>query len=278
MPWHTGGLLIRPKRGFVVASVFAIDNATNDPTYFPPDLNTAIPRWIPVAGHLDGAYGSQFRTDLYAYNPSSKTRTLQLTAHPWDTFAPAESRYITMQPNESRVFHDVYFTEFRKTGLARLSFSSSDPADSVRVTSRTYTIDTNGGTFGCLTPPLNGFQMAARGESLEILGITGGAGVRTNLGIVEMTAFRANNQAPASARIEIIDPSGRTIDDFTVSVAIAGGLQINDLFRARGHGDGPAAALLRVSPIRGQITAYATVTDNATNDSIYLAPYLAAQQ
>jgi len=270
-----GGLLIRPKRGFVVASVFAIDNTTNDPTYFPPDLNAAVTRSIPVIGHLDGAYGSQFRTDLYVYNPTAQDRSVLLQIFPWNTSEFSESRYVNLKAYEARVMPDVYGTFFNRSGLARLQYTSSTVSN-VRVTSRTYTLTADGGTFGCLTPPINGFQMAAAGETLEIIGATTDPQFRTNLGIVELN--RSANVPPASARVEVIDERGSRIDDFTVTLPFGAGRQINDLFRTRGAGSTPGAVLIRVTPQRGHITAYATVTDNTTNDSIYLAPYLKAQE
>jgi hypothetical protein len=57
-----GALIVQPTRGTAIGSVIAIDNRTNDPTYFPPDLTTSwFARTIPAVGHLDGANGSKFR-------------------------------------------------------------------------------------------------------------------------------------------------------------------------------------------------------------------------
>lgn len=275
----TGGLIIQPKRGFLVASVFAIDNLTNDPTWFPADLPALTTRWIPIIGHVNGVNRSEFRTDLHMYNPTPEWRYVYLVAHPWDPTIGAKQVTILMAPHESRVVRDAYLTMFERTGVARLRYYSSNPVAGIRVTSRTYTIDANGGTYGNLTPPLNGFQMASSGDALEILGITGGAGHRTNLGIVEMHMWpAAAGEGPGSAKVEIIDNRGRVIDQFEVTVPIAGGLQINDLFRSRGLAEGPETALIRVSPIRGQFATFATVTDNTTNDSIYLASYLKSQE
>ena len=275
----TGGLIIQPKRGFLVASVFAIDNTTNDPTWFPPDLPALYTRWIPIIGHLDGANGSQFRTDLHLFNAANEIRYVYLVAHPWNAKTPAKQVTILMQPNESRVIRDAYFTAFGFTGAGRLRYYSSNPTAGIRVTSRTYTVDARGGTYGNLTPPLNGFQMASSGDALEILGVTGGSGQRTNLGIVEMHMWpAAEGEAPGSAKVEIVDNRGRVLDAFSVTVPIAGGIQINDLFRTRGLGNGPETALIRVSPERGQFATFATVTDNTTNDSIYLSSYLKSQE
>jgi len=275
LPSDNGGLLVTPRNGWVIASVFAVDNRTNDPTFFPPDIPASVARTIPVIGHVDGVNDSKFRTDLYLFNPSTQTQYVTLTIRPWNTTEQAASVPMTLLPNEARVINDVYFKLFGRTGIAKLTFQSG-LNDGVRVTSRTYNIDDQGGTFGFLTPPMNAFQSAASGEALEILGVTGGRDFRTNLGLVELSGGFFTN--PASARIDIIDNTGKTIDSFTTNIAWGGGFQINDIFRSRNLGDGPPAALIRISPITGQIGAYATVTDNGTNDGIYLAPNLAARQ
>lgn len=276
-PYETGALRVAPKRGNAIAAVFAIDNLTNDSTYFPPDLPSSFTaRMIPAIGHLEGANGSRFRSDLYLYNPSDAPRMVSLDVKPWDTNEPPAFLSLTMLPNEARVIRDVLLTAFGKTGIARLRFtSSSGGSQGVRVTSRTYNVDSNGGTFGFLMPPLNNFQIGGSGDTLEILGAVADPAYRTNIGLVEMTQF-ANNQS-ATARIQILDSSSAIIDSFSVSLPMAGGTQLNDVFRARGlNVKGPV--LIRVTPTNGTIGAYATTTDNITNDSSYLAANLAAKE
>jgi hypothetical protein len=275
-PSDTGALIVKPQRGETIASVIAIDNRTNDATYFPPDLPSPVVRTIPAIGHLDGANNSKFRSDLYLYNPATQARQVTLQAKMWDTNEQPLTLNLTLLPNEARVIRDALFTAFGRTGIARLRYQSQGDPVGVRVTSRTYTIGEDGGTYGFLMPPLNNFQSAGTGDTLEILGVVGGAGYRTNIGIIELTGFPGG--PTANVRVEIIDNGGKTIDSFTVNVASAGGIQLNDVFRARGLGDGPTAALIRITPISGMVGAYATLTDNGTNDSSYLAANLAAKQ
>jgi hypothetical protein len=271
-----GGLQIEPSRGTIIATVVTMDNRTNDPTFFPPDLPAPVVRTIPVLGHLDGANNSKFRSDLYLLNPSATiSRTVTLEAKPWDS-STAVRRSFTLLPNEARVIRDVLPTLFGLTGVARLRFNSSDGMgfDGVRATSRTYNVDENGGTYGCLVPPLNAFQSAGPGEELEILGILGGSGFRTNLGLVELSP--SANGTTAEARIRIVDESGKELDQFSITLPTAGGTQINDIFNARSIGH-PEAAIVYVEVTKGLIGAYATLTDNVTNDSTYLGANLSAQ-
>jgi hypothetical protein len=121
-------------------------------------------------------------------------------------------------------------------------------------------------------PALNNFQVAGPSDTLEILGVVGGERFRTNIGLVELTGVP--NGTTAAAKVEIIDDKGVTLDTLTVTAPVAGGMQLNDIFHARGLGDGPTAALIRVTPLIGTFAAYATTIDNGTNDPVYLAANL----
>ncbi|HYH10127.1 MAG TPA: hypothetical protein VEK11_23975 [Thermoanaerobaculia bacterium] len=269
-----GGLVVQPTRGLGIPTVVAIDNRTNDPTYFPPDIPATIPRTIPVIGHLDGVNDSRFRSDLYLFNPTMQTRTVVLEATHWTTRQSRQTQF-TLLPREARVIADALPTLFQMDGLARLRFVSNETGEGVRATSRTYTIEANGATYGSLIPPLNNFQIGTPGDTLEILGASGGAGFRTNIGLVELSPMR--NFAPTRVRIRLIDNTGKQLDTFTVEVPNAGGMQINDVFSARGITP-PAASLIKVDVLdTGLIGAYATLTDNVTNDTTYLGAQLGAQ-
>jgi hypothetical protein len=78
-------------------------------------------------------------------------------------------------------------------------------------------------------------------------------------------------------RLTIIDDKRKILDTFAVQVPARGGMQINDIFGSRGLTP-PAAALLIIDIIDGQqIGAYATLTDNVTNDTTYLGANLGAK-
>jgi len=270
-----GGLTVQPTRGEAVAAVFTIDNKTNDPTYFPPDLSASVTRTIPAIGHLDGLNGSQFRSDVYLYNNSPNYKYVYLSMKMWDSNV-SRSTYVYLQGNEALVLPDVLFNTFGKTGIARLQITAggSTTDTSIRVSSRTYTVDANGGTYGFLLPPLNSFQTASAGDILEILGPSLNPGFRTNLGLVDMAA---SESSPARARVEVISSAGFTIDRFEVTLPSLGGMQLNDLFRAHQLPNDGSPVLIRITTINGMIGSYASTLDNGTNDSTYFAANLAAK-
>lgn len=270
-----GALTVQPTRGEAVAAVFTIDNKTNDPTYFPPDLSASVTRTIPAIGHLDGLNGSKFRSDVYVYNSSPVTKYVTFSMKMWDS-SVSGSFYIVLQANEARVLPDILFNSFGKTGIARLRITAggSTTDTSIRVSSRTYTTDANGGTYGFLLPPLNSFQTASPGDILEILGPSLDPGFRTNIGLVDMAA---SGSSPARARVEVISAAGFTIDRFEVTLPALGGMQLTDLFRAHGLRHDGSPVLIRVTAINGMIGSYASTLDNGTNDSTYFAANLGAK-
>ena len=190
-PWRTGSLLVTPQSGETVVGAIAIDGATNDPTYFAPDLPATVVRTIPALVHADGAHGAAYRSDLFLFNPADGVRTVRLLVKDWSTDEAEQTLSLTLLPRESKTIRDALLTAFGRTGVARLRFQTDGFADvsgGVRVTSRTWTAGPSGGSYGLLIPALNAFQSAGGGESLEILLPAGGAGFRTNLALVELTS------------------------------------------------------------------------------------------
>lgn len=276
-PWRAGALEYAPVEGEVVPFVTSIDETTNDPTSWRPDLPASVARAIPALVHADGRNGARFRSDLFLYNDGDALTSVTLAAKPWSSGAAEKVVTLTLLPREGKVVRDALSVVFQQSGVSRLRFLSngSGAGTGVRVTSRTYTVRPDGGTYGVPLPPLNSFQMAGAGEAVELFGVLGGPGFRTNLALVDMTAFADGTNV--RARVEVIGSGGTTLDAFDVNVPVAGGIQIDDLFRARGLGDGPEAALVRVSPAGGLVGAYATSIDQGTNDAILISAALAAR-
>ncbi|MHB8798778.1 MAG: hypothetical protein ACYDBY_09985 [Thermoanaerobaculia bacterium] len=276
-PWRAGALKYAPTRGESVPFVMSIDETTNDPTAWRPDLPAPVARAIPALVHADGRNGARFRSDLFLYNDSDAPASVTLAAKRWDSTAPEKLVTLTLFPREAKAIRDALAAVFRLDGVARLRFMAGEGGAGlgVRVTSRAYTVRPDGGTYGVPLPPLNAFQMAGAGEALELFGVLGGPSFRTNLALVDMTAFSSGNTI--RARVEIVGDGGGTLDAFDVNVPVAGGIQLDDVFRSRGLGDGPPAALIRVSPAGGLVGAYATSIDQGTNDAILVPAALAAR-
>ncbi|MBI2215586.1 MAG: hypothetical protein HYU52_18215 [Acidobacteria bacterium] len=276
-PSQSGALRFETRRGQSIPMLVSIDNKTNDPTMFPPDVTANVTRVIPIIGHVDGANGSRFRTDLFLYNPSPELKSVILASKPLDEAVFETTVWFTLLPFESKRIPDVYQTVFQRTGLGRLRFQSDAPWETggIRVSARIYTVDDSGGTYGYVMPALNAFQSASAGESVEILGGVIDPRFRLNLAIVD-TAGQPNGQSQR-VNVEIFASGGTRLDSFETNVPNAGGIQLADLLTARGlTSANPSPVVIRVSPLGGNFGVFATMIDNRTNDPTYLGAGLAS--
>ena len=253
-----------------------VDNRTNDATYFSPDIPVGTGRTIPIVGHLTGLNGAQFRSDLFLLNYSSDVRQVAVEMQPWDSSGGRDTATLILKPLEARMIPDVLVKLFNRTGAARLRVGVSSTGDAaVRVTSRTYSVDAKGGTYGFVMPPLNSFQSGSKGDTLEILGTVLDGRFRTNLGLVDV----GGTFTPLTpwARIEVVGTNGVVLDSFEASVPSLGGNQLNDIFRARGLKQNGEPVIIRISPQQGMLGAYAAMVDNDTNDPTYFPANLEAK-
>jgi hypothetical protein len=262
-------VIVQPARGSLIAGVVAVDERTNDGSYFAPDIPASAIRTIPLIASTE-----TLTSDLHLLNLSPVVRSVMLEVKPYDSNQWPRSQTYRLQPYEARVIPNPLKTLFGMSGIARLRYVSwGQPGDTsgVRVTSRTYTNAANGGTYGTAVPPLNSFQSVTADEALEILGIRGG--FTASLGLVELSPNTRNQ--PAKVRVTIVDDGGTTLDSFETTVQPAGGVYIADLFASRGIAQ-PAAARVIVEALDAWalVGAYAIITERTSNDPTYLGPNL----
>lgn len=266
---QAGSIATTCTSGAAVTGLTVIDDMTNDPVWWGPEV-PAGDLTIPAAVHASGAHGASFRTDLYVFNPNAIESGITVAAQPWDGAPQVSPKGVTLAPGETRRIPDVLASLFGLSGVATLSATTAFLDATISMTSRTYAALPDGSTYGMAVPPLQRSDAGDPFNALEILGPVGGASLRTNLALV--AAFGSS----ASVRISIFDESGAKLDTFDQPLPDHGAIQINDLFRARGLGDGPKAALIRVegippdSPYASMsFYAYATTIDNGTNDGVF---------
>jgi len=273
-PAFSASLVVEPTAGETIAAAFAIDDRTNDASYFPPDTDLMTERIFPIVGHVDGAHGSHFRTDLYILRTdySLEPTGVDLNATLWDGTKQSGAGWGGLAG--LTVIPDVFAKLFKgEAGVARLRvvpFAEWGKGTELHVAARTYTVDADGGTHGFVMPPLTKSGIAAAGETLEILGTAPDSRFRTNLGLVDASTCDDCTLRPR-VRIELVDRRGATIDAFDAELPAGGGRQIDDLFHARGI-DAKEPVLIRITVVNGVAGAYAATLDNGTNDAaIFMA-------
>lgn len=272
-----GAVVVRPVRGSLIAGTVAIDQRTNDGSYFTPDLPASAIRTVPFVGSVENPDGSRLVTTIHLVNFSPDVRTVTLEVKPYDISQWPRQQTYRLEPYESRTVVDPLKTFFNLTGTARMrywSFGAQGDSTGVRVAAWANTVDTNGGTYGTSLPPMNSFQSVTKAESLELVGFT--KGQRASLGLVELSPNTRNQ--PSRVKITIFDERGTTVDTFETTVQPAGGVFLADLFASRNI-EQPAAARVTVEVLDewGLVGAYGILTDPTTNDPTYLGAALVAK-
>ena len=268
------GVVAEPVRGNVIAWVVATDEITGDASYFPPDPSAMASHYkvIPFLAHIDRPDGTRVRSDVYVTNTGLTTEVIGFWMKPLDSSQSHAGKGFYLEPNETRIIHDP-IDAYGIKGLGRMeiiSTSNGGPA-ALRVTSRMYTTLANGGTYGTIIPLLSVLQYAGEGESLEVLTQAGG-----NLRVTLNLADLGGGGAPRRARIRLFDPSGKQLDDFTVTLpGYDRNVLIEDLFRERNL-PAPAAVRIRIDVLDAGmlVGAHALVVDSKTGDPGYVAANL----
>ena len=224
--------------------------------------------YLPSVGHgqgqCPGGICSQWRTDVWIYNPSTASATVQIQMLRRDTenTSPA-TQSVTIASGETKEYLDIVYTLFNLDGVyGALRFTS---ATNVVVTGRIYddNVQTNKGT-GTAGQFFAGFPASlaiGNSESTEIIGLAQDSGNlwRSNFGFVETTGVAA------TLEVKRLDAAGATLATKTYSVRAREAKQfaITDI-------GGPLGTNQRVSVKvtggTGKVIAFASRLDNRTGD------------
>lgn len=223
---------------------------------------------IPAAGHVDGAGGVPFRSDIAIHNLRDATQRVRLEWLPRSGSGQATfARTITILAGDTAQSDDFVFGVLSTDGLGAIlaqpvkEDDSDDPDAKLVVSSRIWTPAPGGGAGSVSQsfPPLTLAQIFS--DKVAIAGMRRDDNHRVNVGIVNLdrgTAqhFLIHDDSPLGQTIPV------TVDPFSLlQVSLPGG---------------PASGRMRVrveivpTPGEGTLTlwlAYASTVDNTTGDS-----------
>lgn len=226
---------------------------------------------IPIAGHVNGANGSNWMSDLAIQNPQSTPLNVQLVLIESGEGMPdniASLGAVTIPAKGTRILRDVLSGTPQTIGA--ILVGADRP---FAVSSRTYIANSAGATQGQSITPLRNFvdnSLAAADLSnatAYVAGLTSNAHYRTNLGFV------AGSGSPAGMMLEVdlFGADGTTLG--TRMFAIPGGgfehvqfsstAVTNQLFDE-------ASATFRIVSGSGTIAPYASVVDNLSNAAFFI--------
>lgn len=213
---------------------------------------------IPAAGSAKGANGASFKTSVHLVNPNSTTPTLgQLVFHPAGRAASASDPKMAFTiPPRATVFYADVVAAMGQSGLGSIDLYTSSSFSPV-VTVRVFDDQGAKGTSG-FTEEFVKLRDAIFFRS-GTLSITGGPNFRTNIGLRAVGG-------PSTVLTALYNRDGQFLGTATRTLAA-------DMFEqvplaALYPNQNPEGGYLRVSLISGSpFIAYASTTDNRTNDS-----------
>ncbi|MCU1246908.1 MAG: bacillolysin, partial [Acidobacteria bacterium] len=214
---------------------------------------------VPVAGHVSGAAGSTFMTDLRLFNPDSQPVTVSVIFTPsgadgTTTFA---STKVVVEAHQVVEFEDAIAQLFQSTGIGQLEIGSESPA--LIATSRTYTRATGGGTYGQFVPATPAERAVHAGDAaVYIPGLEVTILRRANVGVAEVGGHAG------TATIRLCSSTGNVVS--TTSYAIAPFSHFQFALTS------PDPGYLAQVTVSGDaaIVAYGSVIDNTSNDGIFM--------
>jgi len=255
-------------RFYTYASV--IDNRTGDPVFITPRAgaaSTGKSLYIPGSAHVNGAGGTQWRTDMEIHNPgnSAASYRVELLKRDQANSSP-QSKIYNLAPGHSVRYTDALNTVFGFTGTAALRITPS--SGTVMVTSRTYN-KTSEGTYGQFIAAVPASRAIAEGESVPLVQLADSAstssGYRTNIGLVNTT----NKTIAITA--DLHDGFGSRLGTSTVNLRAFEYTQMDRIFRSVASATlDNCYAVLGTATSGGAFLTYGSVVDNRSGDPVYV--------
>lgn len=216
---------------------------------------------VPVIGRTPGAFGSEWRTDVYITNaePSGEAVTAAVI---FSRAQVADQIFnVVLPPRATVVIRDIVREKFGHAvaaGLLRITTPRSSAQLAARA--RIYNVGSGSGEFGQTVPALP-LQKLSRVALLP--GLDGTAGIRTNVGVanphsVEVPIF-----------VSFFDAEGELRGGFATVVAPGSVSQFVDVFAGTTYGE--EGASIQITSERG-VYAYASVVRRDSGDADFVAP------
>jgi hypothetical protein len=179
-----------------------------------PPGTTANTQIVPIVGHVAGAGGSAFRSDLKLYNGSSSTVTGRLVFTPRNQSRSASDPSIAFNvpPFGVRFFEDVYLQGYPGgSGAARLSIvPDTTTSAALVVDTSTYTATSDGGELA--QSPTVSTTADYFGSGKKLIGLLGKGSERSNV-------FVMTGSTDVTIQWRLRDSNGVGSQTFTKSYA-----------------------------------------------------------
>lgn len=256
----------------VQAFATVVDNLTGDSVLYLSSFTGENRIWVVGVANLAGVNDSQWRTDMWLYNPTDDWLGGEVEFVVGD--APTDvygTEVPTLGAHRVKQYLDIVGEEIgleETRGYVVLTGADGGPAP--QVAARTYNLDRAGGTYGLNLRTFGESDLLYPGDVGHVVGVSNSAdpnlGFRTNLGLLNTDRDRWTG-----VRLTLIDVSGIPIGEPIEMMIAPGVLRQFDLAKKFGVSEITGTASLTIEVTEGGgVAAYATEIDNRTQDSIYI--------
>jgi hypothetical protein len=249
-----------------------VDNQTGDSVLYLSSFQNENRIWLAGVASLAGINNSQWRTDLWLYNPTQNWLPGEVEFVVGNT--PSES-YGFAWPNlvtrRTKQYLDIVSDQLgleSTKGYLVLTGDQGGPAP--QVSARTYNLDESGGTYGLNLRAFSSKELLKPGETGYIAGISNSEdqtiGYRTNVGVLN-----TDRDAWTTVRITMYNLDGtQAAEPFQTDIP-PGKLRQFDIFKTLDLNHLTMTGSLKIEAVSGSAVAvYATEIDNRTQDSIFI--------
>lgn len=232
-----------------------------------PTLSEAGPHryLVPTSGHVAGAAGTFWVTDMVVHNPGPTTATVNIyfLREQQDNSAVRGSTF-PLPANRSLKLADVVANTFGVLSASgALLVGSTVP---VLVASRTFN-NQPAGTFGQYVPGQGTASLVNGTSPVRLVQLTKNTTYRTNIGFANVTP------TSTPVLITLYRSNGALAGTYSEVVAPWGYKQVNDVFSKASAGSADDAyAVISSSLASAQYFTYASVIDGRTGDPITVIP------
>jgi hypothetical protein len=192
--------------------------------------------------------------------------TTTATYYPQGNGTPV-TRSIPVAAGGVTAIDNVLPTTFNVTGSGgSIVLTTPSPAQLV-ATGRTYSIRSDGGTFGQFIPGVSPASGIGAGDKpLQVLQLEESQNFRSNLGLAELTGN------PAHVKLTLFLPDSKVIPTVEYDLAPFQFLQIGRIMASLkpGRPTYNGRISVQVTTGAGRATAYGSVIDNVTQDRTYV--------
>jgi hypothetical protein len=248
-----------------------VDNLTGDSVLYLSSFHGEERIWLVGVASLSGVNNSQWRTDLWLYNPTSDWLSGEVEFVVGDN--PSDSygfRWPTLGEHRTKQYLDIVSNELGLEETRGYIVLTGDGGPVPQVAARTYNLDPAGGTYGLNLRAYGSKDLLQVGETGYIAGVSNSAdqaiGFRTNVGVLN-----TDRTGWTTVRITMYGLDGTQAGDSYETTIAPGKLRQFDIFKKVGLGDVTMTGSLMVEAVSGgAIAVYATEIDNRTQDSIFI--------